>query len=86
MTAKVRSNIFIDYNLKEEAKKIFKKHGLSFSDGINHLLKQLKDKKTFVFNDLDIEPIYPDDLDYKLMQEARKGKSYSLSEVVKEFE
>ena len=41
MTAhKVRSNIYLDSNLKEEAQKLFKEYGLSLSDGINFLLKK----------------------------------------------
>lgn len=88
-TQKVRSNVYLDTELKENARELFKKYGLSLSDGINFLLKQATDKKTPMF-DLDIEPVYPNDPDYKLMEEARKNrkngeKVYSLEEVMKEF-
>jgi len=88
-TTKTRSNIYLDTELKENAKEIFKKYGLSLSDGINFLLKQVTNKNIPMF-DLDIEPIYPDDPDYKLMQKARENrkngeKIYTLEEIKKEF-
>lgn len=42
---KVRSNVYLDINLKQNAKEMFKEYGLSLSDGINFLLKQATDKK-----------------------------------------
>jgi len=88
-TTKTRSNIYLDTELKENAKEIFKKYGLSLSDGINFLLKQVTNNNIPIF-DLDIEPIYPDDPDYKLMQKARENrkngeKIHTLEEVKKEF-
>ena len=79
----------LDTKLKATAKELFKSYGLSFSDGINFLLKQATDKNTPMLS-LDIEPIYPNDTDYKLMQEARENrkngeKTYSLEKVMKEF-
>lgn len=79
---KVRSNIYLDAKLKKSAKELFKSYGLSLSDGINFLLKQATDKKSPIFG-LDIEPVYPDDPDYKLMEEARKGDTISLDEFMK---
>jgi antitoxin component of RelBE/YafQ-DinJ toxin-antitoxin module len=36
MTAdKIRTNVYLDKQLKEEAKKLFKEYGMSFSDGLN---------------------------------------------------
>lgn len=83
-TQKIRSNVYLDTELKENAKEMFKKYGLSLSDGINFLLKQAMDKKNPMF-DLDIEEVHPNDPDYKLMRDADKEKSYPLSEVMKEF-
>ena len=83
---KVRSNVYLDVDLKSSAKEIFKSYGLSFSDGLNLLLKQATDRKSpILISDLDIEPVYPNDPDYKLMQEARQEneKSYSLNEAFK---
>jgi antitoxin component of RelBE/YafQ-DinJ toxin-antitoxin module len=80
---KVRSNVYLDVSLKQSAKEIFKGYGLSFSDGLNLLLKQVTDRRSpILIGDLDIEPVYPDDPDYKLIQEANKDseKSYTLEE------
>ena len=90
MTQKVRSNVYLDTELKESARQMFKNYGLSLSDGINFLLKQATEKQTPIL-DLDIEVITPNDSDYKLIQEARKNrangeKTYSLDEVMKEFD
>ena len=83
---KIRSNVYLDTKLKEKAKEVFKDYGLSLSDGINFLLKQATDKKSpILIKDLDIEPVYPDDPDYKLMRDTDGEKSYPLEEVMKEF-
>ena len=89
MTQKVRSNVYLDTELKESAREMFKSYGLSLSDGINFLLKQATEKKTPIL-DLNIEQINSKDSDYKLIEEARKNrengeKVYSLDEVMKEF-
>jgi antitoxin component of RelBE/YafQ-DinJ toxin-antitoxin module len=89
MTQKVRSNVYLDSELKATAKELFKSYGLSFSDGLNLLLKQATDRKTPILN-LDIEPVLPDEADYKLMHEVLKKrkngqKFYSLDEVAKEL-
>ncbi len=79
---KVRSNVYLDVELKATAKELFKKYGLSLSDGINFLLKQATDKKNLMPN-LDIETVYPNDPDYKLMQEAKKTDTILLDEFIK---
>jgi len=89
MTQKIRSNVYLDTELKESAREMFKNYGLSLSDGINFLLKQATDKKSPIL-DLNIEQISPNDPDYKLVEEARKNRAngekiYSLDEVMKEF-
>jgi len=72
MTAKkVRTNVYLDKNLKEQAKQFFKQYGLSLSDGLNFLLKKTLDKKELDL-DMEIEPILPGDSDYELLQKARK--------------
>lgn len=78
---KIRSNVYLDAELKAMAKDIFKSYGLSLSDGINFLLKQVADKKNpILVNDLDIEIISPNDPDYKLMKATKKDESISLEE------
>jgi antitoxin component of RelBE/YafQ-DinJ toxin-antitoxin module len=79
----VRSNVYLDVSLEQNAKEIFKNYGLNFSDGLNLLLQQAINKQSpFLIDDLDIEPVYPDDPDYKLIQEAKNSseKSYTLEE------
>ena len=58
MTAdKIRTNVYLDKQLKEEAKKLFKEYGMSFSDGLNFLLHQVVTKKEVpISNELEIEP------------------------------
>ena len=89
MTQKIRSNVYLDTELKKSAREMFKNYGLSLSDGINFLLKQATEKKSPIL-DLSIEQISPNDPDYKLIEEARKNRAngekiYSLDEVMKEF-
>jgi len=79
MTAdKVRTNVYLNRQLKEEAKKLFKEYGMSFSDGINFLLEQVIYKD----NKLDIEPIYPNDPDYKIAKSAYKNYKENPNEYV----
>ena len=89
MTQKIRSNVYLDTELKESAREIFKTYGLSLSDGINFLLKQATEKKSLIL-DLNIEQISPNEADYKLIEEARKNRAngekiHSLDAVMKEF-
>lgn len=89
MTQKIRSNVYLDSELKESAREIFKTYGLSLSDGINFLLKQATEKKSLIL-DLNIEQINPNEPDYKLIEKARENRAngekiHSLKEVMKEF-
>jgi len=76
MTAdKIRTNVYLDKELKEQAKKLFKKYGMSFSDGLNILLRQVVSKKEIPMPpELDIEPVFPGDPDYEAMQKAKKRR------------
>ena len=68
---KVRTNVYLDKSLKEEAKQFFKQYGLSLSDGLNFLLKKTLEKKELDL-DMQIEPVLPGDSDYELLQKAKK--------------
>jgi len=68
-TTKVRTNIYLDKDLKEQAKEFFKSYGLSLSDGLNFLLKKTLEKKELDL-DMEIEPILPEDPDYKIAKNA----------------
>ncbi len=83
-TTKIRSNLYLDKELKEKAKEIFKEYGLSLSDGINMLLNRVvKNRELIVPKELDIEPIDKDDLDYKLVEKTRGEETISLEEFMK---
>ena len=76
MTAdKIRTNVYLDKELKEEAKKLFKEYGISFSDGLNFLIRQVVTKKEVpIPNKLDIKPVYPDVPDYKVIEKRCKSR------------
>jgi len=83
-TTKIRSNLYLDKELKEKAKEIFKEYGLSLSDGINMLLGRIvKNRELIVPKDLDIEPIDKDDPDYKFVEKTRGEETISLEEFMK---
>jgi len=72
---KIRSNVYLDKELKEKAKEIFKEYGLSLSDGINLLLNRVVNNREFIVpKELDIEPIYKDDPDYEIIKKAREHR------------
>ncbi len=83
-TTKVRSNLYLDKELKEKAKEIFKEYGLSLSDGINMLLNRVvKNRELIISKELDIEPIDENDPDYKLVEKTRGEETISLEEFMK---
>ena len=85
MTAdKIRSNVYLDRHLKEEAKRLFKEYGMSFSDGINLLLRQIVARKEVpIPKDLEIETVLPDDPDYRIVEKTRGEETVSLDEFLK---
>ncbi len=83
-TTKIRSNLYLDKELKEKAKEIFKEYGLSLSDGINMLLNRVvKNRELIVPKELDIEPIDKNDPDYKIVEKTRGEETISLEEFMK---
>jgi len=83
-TTKIRSNLYLDKELKEKAKEIFKEYGLSLSDGINMLLNRVvKNRELIVPKELDIEPIDKNDPDYKIVEKTRGKETISLEEFMK---
>jgi addiction module RelB/DinJ family antitoxin len=72
-TTKIRSNVYLDKELKEKAKEIFEKYGLSLSDGINILLSRVvKNEELITPKEFDIEPVFEDDPDYEIIKKARE--------------
>jgi antitoxin component of RelBE/YafQ-DinJ toxin-antitoxin module len=69
---KVRTNVYLDKSLKDQAKEFFKSYGLSLSDGLNFLLKKTLEKKELDL-DMEIEPVLPGDPDYEPFTKGKKA-------------
>ena len=69
---KIRTTIYIQEDVKENAKEIFKSLGLSFSDGINLMLNKLINDKKLLDDIISIEPILPNDPDYQYILKGRE--------------
>ena len=71
MTAsKVRTNVYLDSDMKKQAKSIFKKYGLSLSDAINMFLTQ-----SVMERGLPFEMKLPNDETIKAIEDTRAGKN-----------
>ncbi len=68
MTAKVRTNVYLDSEMKAQAKDIYKKYGVSLSDAINMFLTQ-----SVLERGLPFEMKIPNDETIKAIEEARAG-------------
>ncbi len=69
MTAqKVRTNVYLDSNMKEQAKQIFKKYGVSLSDAINMFLTQ-----SVMERGLPFELKLPNEETIQAIEDARNG-------------
>ncbi len=82
MSAKTRTNIYIDEQLKAEAKVFLKQYGISLSNGVNLLLKQMIQKNKIPLLD-EIELIQPGEEDYKLIEETKGEETVSLDTFMK---
>ena len=70
VSKKERSNLYINADIKEEAKKILSRYGLSLSDAVNIFLTQVVLEKGFPF------PIrIPNKTTRKVLKEVREGKN-----------
>ena len=82
-TTKVRSNLYLDKELKEKAKEIFKEYGLSLSDGINMLLNRVVTNREFIVpKEIDIEPVYEDDPGYEIVKKAKEKRKKNPKEYI----
>jgi DNA-damage-inducible protein J len=71
MTAsKVRTNVYLDSEMKLKAKEIFKMYGVSLSDAINMFLTQ-----SVLERGLPFEMKIPNDETIKAIEDARAGKN-----------
>ena len=69
-TNKIRTNIYIDKDIKEEAQKLFSTFNISLSDAINLFLTQSVLSKGIPF-----EIKIPNEETQQAIQEARTGKN-----------
>jgi DNA-damage-inducible protein J len=79
---KVRTNVYLDSDMKEQAKNIFKKYGVSLSDAINMFLTQ-----SVMERGLPFEMKIPNDETIQAIEDARNGinsDTITLEELEKE--
>jgi len=75
MTAtKTRTNVYLDEGVKEQAKEIYKKYGVSLSEAINMFLVQ-----SVLERGLPFEMKIPNDETIDAMNEIKERKTESLS-------
>ena len=68
---KSRTNVYLDTNLKEQAKEIYKHYGLSLSEAVNMFLAQS------VFNrGLPFDIKIPNDITLEAMRDVATGDNY----------
>lgn len=73
MTAKVRTNVYLDSHMKDQAKEIFKHYGVSLSDAINMFLTQ-----SVMERGLPFEMKLPNDKTIEAIREARTGNNADI--------
>ena len=79
---KIRTNVYLDSDMKEQAKNIFKKYGVSLSDAINMFLTQ-----SVMERGLPFEMKIPNDETIQAIEDARNGvnsDTITLEELEKE--
>ncbi|WP_457601414.1 type II toxin-antitoxin system RelB/DinJ family antitoxin [Hydrogenivirga sp.] len=68
MATKVRTNVYLDKELKEKGRSLFREYGLSLSDAFNlFLAKVVKEKE------LPLDELIPQDT-LRAIEDARRGK------------
>ncbi len=70
MATKIRTNVYLDKELKEKAKELFKEYGLSLSDALNIILAQVVRNRELP----PIEEVIPEET-LRVIEEAREGKN-----------
>jgi len=82
IASKVRTNVYLDSDMKSKAKEIFKHYGVSLSDAINMFLAQ-----SVMERGLPFEMKIPNDTTIKAIEDARAnigGDTLSLAELEEE--
>jgi len=71
LAQKIRTNVYLDTSLKDQAKEIYKQYGISLSDAFNMFLAQS------VFNKgLPFELRIPNDETLEAMKDVETGNNY----------
>jgi DNA-damage-inducible protein J len=71
VTQKIRTNVYLDINLKEQAKEIYKQYGITLSDAFNMFLAQS------VFNrGLPFDVKIPNNKTLEAMLDVETGNNY----------
>lgn len=70
MTAKVRTNVYLDSEMKAKAQEIFKTYGIDLSDAFNMLLSQ-----SVLEIEIPFEIKIPNDETIQAIEDAREGKN-----------
>ena len=73
-TQKVRTNIYIDQHVKDQAKELFKKFHISLSEAVNLFLYQ-----SVLEQDLPFQVKIPNAQTLKAMQEVENGETETIS-------
>ncbi len=68
---KSRTNVYLDTNLKEQAKEIYKYYGLSLSEAVNMFLAQ-----SVFSRGLPFEVKIPNDITLEAMKDVETGNNY----------
>ena len=71
VVGKSRTNVYLDTNLKEQAKEIYKHYGLSLSEAVNIFLAQ-----SVFSRGLPFEVKIPNDMTLQAMKDVETGKNY----------
>jgi len=82
MTQKTRTNIYIDEEIKAEAKEFLRQYGISLSNGVNLLLKKMIQEKRLPLPD-GVEEVKPGEEDYRLIEESKGDETVSLDEFIR---
>lgn len=68
---KSRTNVYLDTNLKEQAKEIYKHYGLSLSEVVNMFLAQSVFNRGLLF-----EVKIPNDMTLETIKDIKTGENY----------
>jgi len=82
MRQKIRTNIYIDEEIKAEAKEFLRQYGISLSNGVNLLLKKMIRERRLPLPD-GVEEVKPGEEDYRLIEETKGEETVSLDEFMR---